>query len=456
MTRAEMLARLQEDRAKCKREMTGLLDAPKKFNRDLSPNEKKRFDELEGMIEGYNERIDELTEQVEAERSAAEYTRTRYPNLRFGDGVTREPDIYRRGGEHSFFRDTYRAHQHGDPDALDRLRRNNAMVADDKARRGEQRAISTTNGAGGEFVPPLWLEEQWIALARPSRVTADLATRQALPGGTDVINIPKVATGTATALQTNQNSAIQQTDMTTTSVSSSVITIAGGQTVSVQLMEQSPLNVDEMILADLAADYAMKLDIEVLTGSGTGGHLTGITTLSGTNSVAWTQASPSLGGTGGMYSALANAIQQIHTNRYAPPTAIIMHPRRWAWAEAQSDTTNRPLVVPTAGNPMNAAGVQTQVAAEGAVGTMLGLPVFVDPNIPTNLGAGTNQDEIIVTRASDQYLWEGQLRAEAFQQTYAQNLSVFVRLYNYAAYIPGRYPKSIGVVTGTGAVTPTF
>ncbi|MFF3910132.1 hypothetical protein ACFYZJ_30095 [Streptomyces sp. NPDC001848] len=135
---------------------------------------------------------------------------------------------------------------------------------------------------------------------------------------------------------------------------------------------------------------------------------------------------------------------------------LIMHPRRWAWIVAQIDSQNRPLVVPGEAGPVNAVGVFSQVMEEGYVGQILGLPVWLDSNIPTNLGGGTNQDRIFVLRASDLRLWESHIRAEAFQQTYANNMSVFVRLYNYAAAIPNRYAASICIISGTGLVTTSF
>jgi hypothetical protein len=90
------------------------------------------------------------------------------------------------------------------------------------------------------------------------------------------------------------------------------------------------------------------------------------------------------------------------------------------------------------------------------VGTIQGLPVYVDALIPTNVGAGTNQDRIIVGRLADLIAWEGNVKAEAFPQTYANQLSVFVRLYNYMSFQPARYPKSISVIDGTALVPPTF
>jgi HK97 family phage major capsid protein len=358
----------------------------------------------------------------------------------------KEPEIYRSGlGGQSYFRDMWNSRQNGDTAAMDRLVRNN------KGRALEERAISTTNGAGGEFVPPVWLEQEFIKLARPGRITANLVPTQPLPAGTDSLNIPKVNTGTAVGVQGTQNTAVTQQDLTTTSVSSAVTTIAGGQTVSLQLIEQSPLNVDDVVLADLAAAYAVQYDTLILSGSGTGGNPTGLLTLSGTNAVTVSATDvPSL------YKAIANAIQQVHTNRFLPPDRIIMHPRRWAALLASVDASNRPLIVPNGQPQFNGVAEQAGVQSQGYVGTIQGLPVYVDALIPTNGGAGTNQDTIIVGRFADLMAWEGNVKAEAFPQTYANQLSVFVRLYNYMSFQPARYPKSLSVISGAGLVPPTF
>lgn len=458
MNKREMIQALQEKRAEQRKKLDTVLETVEAEERAaLTDEERSTFDAGETEIRAIDGRIAELDEQIRsdeaaakvAERYAAPAPEVEQRRLAAGTTVT-EPEVYRSGpGGRSYFRDLYLANRRGDRDASDRLRRNDKMVA-------EKRAISTTAGAGGEFVPPLWLEDQFAALARPGRVTADLCVHGDVPPGTNSINIPKVLTGTATAVQATQNSGVQNTDMTTGSISSPVVTIAGGQTVSMQLVEQSPLNIDDLILGDLAADYATKLTKQVISGTGTSGQATGLLTLAGTNSLAWTQATPALGGAGGFYSSLGAAISAIHTSRYQPPTHIVMHPRRWAWALAQSDSANRPMVVPSAQGPMNAAGSPGALAAQGHVGEMLGLPVFTDANLPTNVGAGTNQDVTVVARMSDVYLWEGSVRAEAFEQTYAQNLSLFVRLYNYASFQAGRYPTAISSVTGTGSITPTF
>ena len=442
----DLINRLLERRAELKNELDAVLVAPTNESRDLNTAEAARFDELEAEIRALDDRVRDLSEQLTRDEAAAEVAR----RLQLGATVqvTREPETYRRGGQRSYFRDLYLAREKGDRDAYERLERNNRQRADT-----EQRAINTTNGAGGEFVPPLWLEDEFVRFVRPGRISANLCRHGDVPPGTDSINIPKVNTGTAVAPQLAQNTGVQQTDLTTTSVSSPVVTIAGGQTVSLQLIEQSPLNIDEVVLSDLAQDYAQKLNTQVLSGPGTAGTVTGLLTLAGTQAVTYTSGTPTLAA---LYSKLAGAIQAIHTSRFLPPTAIVMHPRRWAWAEAQLDGNSRPLIVPISGGPFNAVANLDQQASQGLVGQMLGLPVYVDALIPTNLGAGNNQDEIYVAKTDDLWLWEGQVRAEAFQQTYANNMSVFVRLYNYMSFQAGRYPQSIATINGTGLTAPVF
>jgi hypothetical protein len=179
----------------------------------------------------------------------------------------------------------------------------------------------------------------------------------------------------------------------------------------------------------------------------------GILTASGTNAVTYTASSPTAAG---LYSKVADAVQQIHSKRFLPATHIFMTPRRWAFLLASSDSTGRPLVVPNANGPMNAQGVFGDIAAEAFVGTLAGVPVFLDANIGVAYGAGTNEDRIIVARAADAVLFEGTPKAEVLPQTYGQNLQVLVRMYNYAAFTAERYAQSFSVIGGTGLSTPTF
>jgi HK97 family phage major capsid protein len=434
------IAELHTKRENLRADANKLVDEARTAERELTPDEVTRFDATEADIRAIDAQVVKLDEQIRADAAHAEVMKRYAPTIQ----VLSEPEVYAKRGGNSFFRDLYRS-KNGDWEAAQRIQRHNAMQAEQRA------GLTTANGAGGEMVPPLWLVNDFIKFARAGRVTANLIPTLPLPAGTDSINIPKINTGTAVANMTGQNTGITETDLTTTSVSSSVYTIAGGQTVSLQLLEQSPISIDEAVLSDLSAAYAVQLNSGILIGTGSTGTPVGIMGLAGTNAVTLTLTTAA-----GFNSAIANAIQQVHTNRFMPADTIVMHPRRWGWLTAQSDTQGRPLVVPAANSPMNSVANQDGVAAQGYVGTMQGLPVYVDALIPTNLGAGTNQDAVIVGRFADLILWESDIRAEAFTQTYAQNMSVFLRLYNYASFQAGRYPASLSIINGAGLVTPTF
>jgi HK97 family phage major capsid protein len=333
---------------------------------------------------------------------------------------------------------------HGE--ARDRLARNSRELE------VENRALSTGAGAGGEFAPPGWLINEYVAAVRAARPVADRVRGQQLPMGISSVNIPRIATGTAVAQQATQNTAVQNTDATTSSITAAIVTLAGQQVVSQQELDQSPINVDELLLEDLVADYAAKVDLFVLNNNAT--NAKGLLNVAGAGTQTYTRTLAP-GDTAALYSQIAQAINTVNTARLLGADTIVMHPRRWAAFTAAVDTTGRPLVLPAAQNPTNSEGIKVGNAAQGVVGQLQGLDVLVDSQIPTNLGAGTNQDAIIVMRAADQVLWEGSIRAEAFRETKADQLSVLLRVYNYAAFTT-RLPGSICVISGTGLITPVF
>jgi HK97 family phage major capsid protein len=336
-----------------------------------------------------------------------------------------------------------------DGGARERLQRH----AQDVATGQEYRDLTRTDGNGGYFVPPLWLMNQYVDLARAGRAYANIVNNQPLPGGTDSINIPKVATGTATAVQTADNGAVQETDLTDTFINAPVRTIAGQQDVAIQLLDQSPVSFDEVIFRDLVADHATKTDLQVISGSGSAGQVTGVRATSGITTITYTDATPTVAK---LYSKIADAVQRVHTLRFMAPTAIVMHPRRWAYLLAASDGNGRPLVVPDAGNPQNAVATLGSVASQQVVGQMHGLPVITDPSMPTTLGAGTNEDVVHVLRASDVLLYESGLRSRVLPDVGSGTLTVRLQVYGYLAFTAARYPASVVEVTGTGLVAPTF
>lgn len=485
--RARMVE-LLEKRNTAQAAVDEVLSAPTAENRDLTAEETSRFQERQASVVAVDGEIagvqTELTAAEDAEkRSAAAAALT----AKYGQAkpagpsgrveVVSEPLTYQRGNGQSYFMDLANAQLRGDSEAATRLQAHGReleveMPARDKRRderaRQELSSIShlpreyresvfekrtnpnRTDGQGGYFVPPLWLVDEYIDLPRFGRPFANAVRNLTLPTGTDSINLPKIATGTAVGVQTADAAAVTSTDLTDTFVNAPVRTIAGQQDVAIQLLDQSPVSFDQIVFADLIADYNQKLDLQTLNGTGLNGQLLGALNVTSPNAITFTDADPTLPE---MWVPWVKSVSQVFTNRKMPATATFVLPSIWYWAASQLDTTNRPLIIPEQGGAFNPMALQTGEVAEGPVGRLtVGTPVILDGNIPANLGAGTNETRILTVRTPDLYLWEGAMRTRVLQEVLSGTLQVRFQVYNYAAFMPDRLPKAISIVSGTGMI----
>lgn len=465
----------------------------------------KQFDAREREVHSLDRRIREQ-EAIEQRRQIA--AKAASPSI----SVTSEPLTYRKDNakETSYFFDlaaryhTGAANKHPDPNgALERLERHakemsvempkrdaersrRAQEQIDRAEReftGSLRGVTArgldvspfeqrtnpnrTDGQGGYFVPPLWSIDEYIKYLRAGRVAADLCRGMELPAGTDSINIPKLATPTATGVQTADNASVTSQDLTDTSVSASVKTIAGQQDVAIQLLEQSPGQImDQVIIEDLMADYNKQIDVQVLTGSGSSGQITGLlpgSNYSNTNTVTWTSATP-LGNS--FNQALGAAVSKTAYTRYSLENVhALLHPRRWFWfataLDGSSGTSGRPLVNASEFGPFNVSALEVNPTPyQGMVGrTPFGVPVHIDGNVPATATAaggittGTN-DLGVVAKFDDIWLFEGALRTRVLPEVLSGTLQVRFQVFAYFALLV-RYGQSIAVIQGTGMAAPT-
>ncbi len=318
------------------------------------------------------------------------------------------------------------------------------------------RALSTAATAGGEFVPPMYLTEEWIIYARPGRVLADLQHHEELPDGTMSINIPKVTGGTSVGTQGIQNTNVSNTDLQTQFVTFPVVTKAGQQIVSLQLLERSPISFDQVVGRDLALAYAQNLNEGVGNGTGAtaegGVDMVGILNTSGINVVTWTQASPSLKG---LYGRIGTGKTLVAKGRKLAATHQVMTSDCWEWINQTFDTSERPVVVPQYLGPFNAVAVAADDAvAQGTIGrNMQEFDTFIDLTLPENLGAGKNQDVLIGGRFDENYLYESPITMRMLPQTYGAQLSMLMQLYGYSAFTAARFPVANFALTGTGMST---
>lgn len=452
--RADLKVKLDERSAKDE-EITAILSAAEERDTsDLTEDETARFNEARDAAKKLDEKIDQLRARAseledldkrneEREALAKQLQPQATPEGERQWRVQSEEPTYSKRSTHSFFQDAYHAQFGHDPQAAERLARHTA----------EMRDVGT--GAFGALVVPQYLPEMFAENLRAGRVTANLCQSLDLPPQGMTLNIPRGTTGTVVASQSDQNTAVTEVDFDETTLTINVRTLAGQQDVARQAIERG-YQVDQIIFADLASAYAAQLDTQVINGAGTNGTHTGILQTSSINSVTTGTATGS-----SVVAKVAQAIAAVAGTRYMAPDVIVMHPRRWGWLTAQSDSNGRPYVVPTPYNPQNARGDITS-QGYGFVGSLQGLPVYTDANIPTTISTstvtGATEDNIIVARSSDLLLWEDSPapRQFRFEETLGGSLTIKLVVAGDSAFTAGWYPTGVAVISGSGMTTPVY
>jgi HK97 family phage major capsid protein len=375
-----------------------------------------------------------------------------------------------RRGEVSFFVDAFRSQQMGDVTAQQRLVRHMDEVRVEGE--GTTRAVST--GSFGGLVVPQYLVDMAAAVIRTGRVVANTVQGLPLPEQGMSLVIPRGTTGAAVSSQATENSALQNTDEVWSNLTVPVATIGGQQDVSRQSLERGMPGIDAIVYNDLSRAYHAELDRQVVAGSGASGQMLGMLNTAGIAAATAFGAPPTAANLNRKLAGAVAAIAGVGVG--IEPQLIAMNPRRWGFLTAESDTTGRPLLGIDGNGTTNALGVNQTPGQYSAgndpddprqartVGTMQGLPVVVDANLPTNVG--TNLEDVAVTYDPRVcLLWEdgdGMPRQLRFEQTLGQNLTVKLIVYGYAAFTAGRYPQAVAkvggldTVAGQGLIAPTF
>lgn len=447
------LTSLREKRESKTSLIQATLDRAAEEARDLSEVELANVEALNLEIKKLDERIEQMSDIEIRNQKAADLAAKVDANIEpkkearaGGFIVTSEALTYSERSGNDFLTDALKAQFKTDGDASARIARHQQEMAIEK------RAVGTSNFAG--LVVPQYLVDLYAPLARAGRPFADAARKHQLPTQGMSVVISRINTGTVTAYQTSQNTAAVSQDIADNTLTVNVNTIAGQQSVSKQALLRG-YNIEGIVLGDLIRDYHTKLDNSLLNGSGSNGQPLGLLNMTTGVLVTYTATT---GTVAGLYPKVADAIQQIQSNIYVNPNAVIMHPRRLGFLLAGVDSSNRPLIVPQAYNPMNAMGTGNGTPSYGNSGySILGLPIIVDANIATNVGAGTNQDTIFVVDLNETHLWE-----EAAAPTYVTfeepsgKVAINIVLFGMSAFTAERYPKAVAQINGTGLATPSF
>jgi HK97 family phage major capsid protein len=524
--------------------LSGAAAANNGAGRDLSADEETRYQSARTEIRNLGQRVDDLSDERQREaRAAASRADGTTTVVDDGSGaqasgvqVTSEPEIYGEYSPHSYFADLLRSSQRrGDGDgglghAEERLGRHRAELRVElparrerrtrqataqleqhtqerlsrlppRVRRREERMIdrwlglglpvfekraaSQTAGDGGYFIPPLWLVDEYTEYLRAGRVLANLMHSMPLPPGTNSINIPIITTGTGTGMQAGDGAPVNGRDIADNYVNALVKTVAGQEDASMQVLDLSPINMDQVIFKDLTADHAQQANGQVMLGSGTGGQMSGLYpqgTITGgstpgiivngvTATTAGDQWTAGDSGRNDFYSGVGMLASQIGRNRFLRMKDVVTNEAVWNAFATSVDGSKRPLVPVTAAyNPAATGDFDPSSADEGPVGSILGRRWWVDNNIPLTFGGATTNPGMSTLSAGhtspvdgtgsgdtftpliggvfdDMLLFEGEVRTRVLQEVLSDTLQVRFQLFSYMAFLPNRYQNAGKVVS---------
>lgn len=292
----------------------------------------------------------------------------------------------------------------GDTEAFSRLKEGHNEAA---AVYGYKALGEGGSTAGGFLVPPQYMQqglaEYRIAAAKLRQHVTVLQTN------TNLVYIPR-ETGVSSVAWVGENGTKPSTDQTFGQISIPIFTVAGISKVSNQMLQDSDPAVDTIVRKDLGRIIGRAEDQAMISGSGVN-QPTGILYTSGTLAVAQ--------GGSTLADEIAALIYTVQATYFGDPTLLIAHPREVNTLRTAKDLNGRyifePAFYPGVNPSQGGAGsfLGANQADTGPVGTVWGLPVVADANVPTNLSwtgstfnTGGSESPIICCVAEEAYLFD--------------------------------------------------
>lgn len=353
-------------------------------------------------------------------------------NFEFAGGVPTDTETSPWEGK-SFYADLKRAAARSNPDqkAIERIIEAHGGAESYKA------MVEGTDSAGGYLVAPEVADE----LVRLKDYRTPLRNLfSAIRVSSDTLQIAQ-QTGGLTAAWTDELATKTAADMTFGQISVSVFTAAGLAVVSNQLLQDSNPTIDALINSDLAKRISILEEQAFINGSGTG-QPRGILNTVGINAVTYTDATPTAGET---LDAIIDAIAKTQDEGKTEPTDIALHPKLWTRLIKSREADGHYTI--EAG--FNSRSPQSALPSR----TLFGLPVTLSYNIPTNLGAGTNETRVIVGDFKQGLILDRQgiVVDDSSHVYFTTNQTVF-RGESRVGFTAGRDPKAFTVIGGTGLI----
>lgn len=401
--------------------------------RDLTDVEQKTVDEQTELGKTLYAQIEQMTEHetrtlkvaaMAAELDGAQTVNAATQTRAVGGAKTRDrdPGIYVRGGENSYFGDQYRAARMNDESAKERLTRHTNALRDND----ELRAM-TGAGTGSGLVPPVWLAELYAPILH-RRLRLAAMVRQVPFAGPYAWTIPVITAGSSVSNQT-EGTNTTTSDETATTITVTPTTVTGFSDVSRQLVEASNPAVDAILAQDLIGSFYDQCETNFISALAGQASVNAVTIADGAVLA-------------GARNGVLDAIAAVSDNNGGDADIFAGRTSRWTGYLKLADSSGRPLIVSQQYAPMNnvGRGDLTQAYANPVQGSMEGLAVVTSPTIAANLGFVINSQELLFSNSSPMNF--------TFEQTNGPAL-IRVGVWGYMAAVTARRPKAISKITYT-------
>jgi HK97 family phage major capsid protein len=271
------------------------------------------------------------------------------------------------------------------------------------------KALNEGTNSDGGFTVPEEFSTRFLELVTAQTVAVPDMDQVSM--ATDTMYIPKSTTGT-TAYIVSELGTITASSQGFGRTTLTPIKFAALVEASTELLEDNNVGVAEKIVSDMARDVALKIDSEILNGTGTG--FWGLrSTGSFTNSVS---ADGTIDGTAGANISLtpiSKAVDEVLKDNHESPNVSYFHARTIGALRLLTDSTARPM--------FNAETWGSPLLREKVIGTVYGMSVKPANQLPVNVSYGVSTDATCtdaIVGVSKQFGYYGMRRNPVFKSDY--------------------------------------
>ena len=277
--------------------------------------------------------------------------------------------------------------------------------------------VEGTPGAGGYLVDPTILPGYIEAARAGSPLEERVAS---YPVESDEVWVT-LEGETVTVTHVAEGATKPDTTGSVTQKVSTVFKLAGTSHVSDELIADTNGAAERLISDQFGKQIGIALDKAIISGTGTG-QPTGILKAAGVNDEAVDAQTGQ-----GLYESILKAVSRVE-QRHEPVDTVAVHPREVVKFALAKATGSGEYLWPT--------GVQAAFPE--------GVTLVADPNIPSNLGAGTNESVIIVggfERGAAIFNRQPLTVESSREAGWVTDETVFrgLRRYGFAVLVPGAF-----------------